>query len=176
MGPVKCCTAWWWSNLVKFNFYKLLTSDLVKNVIVQAMFTPLPSFSLVFCWHLFFPLLLKGKQPPSFMGSSTPSPSLSHLPGCLHVGGGCHFLSPYKETDLFYLVLFWNKCKGSYSSCCLTRHREVCSVYWFPLLTSSYPCYIIEEGIGKRCSQWGLMSQCKPAPVHHCLIHSWPER
>lgn len=49
----KHCIAWGCSNLVKFNFFKLPISDLVKNTMIKSMFNPLPSFTLFLCWHLF---------------------------------------------------------------------------------------------------------------------------
>lgn len=74
-----------------------------------------------------------------------------------------------KQTYWFQLALSWNKSKGSYSFCCLTRHKEVCSVGWFPLLTSNNPCDTIEGGGERICEQWALVSQYQPVPEYHCV-------
>lgn len=74
-----------------------------------------------------------------------------------------------KQTYWFQLALSLNKCKGSYSFCCLTRPKEVCSVCWFPLLTSNDQCDTT-DGAGERVpEQWALVSQYQPAPAYLCI-------
>lgn len=72
-----------------------------------------------------------------------------------------------KQTYWFQLPLSWNKCKGSYSFCCLTRHKEIFSVGWFPLLTSNGPCDTTEGGGERIREQWALVSQRQPVPAYH---------
>lgn len=74
-----------------------------------------------------------------------------------------------KRTYWFQLAPSWNKCKGSYSFCCLTRHKEVCSVCWFPLLTSNDQCDTTEGGGERIREQWVLVSQYQPAPAYLCV-------
>lgn len=74
-----------------------------------------------------------------------------------------------KWTYWFQLAPSWNNCKSSYSFCCLTRHKEVCSVCWFPLLTSNDQCDTTEGGGEKIHEQWALVSQYQPAPAYLCV-------
>lgn len=101
--------------------------------------------------------------------------------------GGCHFISLYRKTDLYWFqpALSRNKCKGSYSFCCLTRHKEVCSVADFPCWLQTISVTPLKAELRRHVNNgllWAIVSLCQHTTVSRpsrpatrwWITASWP--